>query len=250
MVTRPYYYADSYEYAHSILNHIEGKPAPLFWESGHFLWRPIGTILYDLFHPVARVFVGNSSFALVSAILLFTVLLLTAVGIFFFYRFLRLFPISEMAVQIGVLFYVVSGCVLNYSQTATSYQAGLSILIVAVYYNAVGPDSPKVFQIIRNSILLALPPLLWLPYVLVLPAVVLARPLVYGWNRLRVKNSFYTGFFCVIAAICLLSPVIFRFHLFTYPAFMHWAFYDWGLASNVGPIRTIFGLPKALFYLG
>ncbi len=250
LITRPYYYADSYEYAHTILRHLNGKSAPLFWESGHYLWRPMGEILFRVFQAFVHSPYGSSSFDIVSIILIFMVVALTLIGIFFFYRLLRLFPISELSVQIGVLFYVVSGCILNYCQTGTSYQPALSILVVSLYYNTVGPDSLTLFQKLRNSLLLAIPPLLWLPYVIVLPAMAFAHPMVCGWNRVRLKNSLIVGFTCIPIAIVLLSPAIILFHLYSIPAFMHWAIYQWGTASNTGPIRTIFGLPKALFYLG
>ncbi len=249
-ITRPNNYEDSYEYVHTIMDHEAGRPASHFLVAGHTLWRPIGEIVHRAIGPLLALFVGNSSFAQISASLILVVFVLTIAGIFYLYKLLRLFPISESSVQFAAILYVISQCVLNFSQTATSYQAGLSVLIIGLYYAARIDAKSELANRILAAALLAIAPLLWLPYVLALPAAVFARPLLYGLRRDHVVNSLKLGTLCGVMAALLLLPVVWHLHLFSWDAFSKWAFRAAGAAPSAGPIRTLFGLPKTLFYLG
>src|SRR5438105_2969415 len=72
-ITRPYYYADTYEYAHTTMLQETGKNPSMFMDSGHILWRPIALLLHNLLKPVLASLVGDNSFAQLSAVLIFMV---------------------------------------------------------------------------------------------------------------------------------------------------------------------------------
>ena len=53
-LTRPYFLADTTNYANQIFSAADhpGSPSSPLWESGHLLWRPIGWLLYKVFGPL------------------------------------------------------------------------------------------------------------------------------------------------------------------------------------------------------
>jgi hypothetical protein len=248
-ITRPYYYADSAEYARTILDQEAGKPAPLFLHSSHALWRPIGEIVHRGLQPLMDHW-GLAPFAQVSASLILVVFLLTFAGVIYLYKLLRLLPLSEASVQSVMFLYVISQCMLNYSQTATSYQAGLSLLIVGLFYTLRTKERLTAKDAMLSGFFLAAAPLLWQPYILALPGALLARPMLYIGGRHRILESIKIAVLCLVAAGIALVPIAIYLQLFSIHAIVGWAVQPGQYHVNAGVQRMIFGLPKMLLYLG
>ena len=256
VLSRPYYYADSYEYAHTIMDQEAGKPAPLFLESSHAIWRPIGLAAHQAFKwPISKFLDfymdGRPSvFAEVSAALILVVFVLTIVGIFYLYRLLRLFPLSETTVHATALLYVISQCIVNYSRTGTSYMAGLSVIIIGLFYTIRNHEHTKFKDFLLGGILLAIAPLLWLPFVLALPAAIFARPLIYGWKRNTIKGSAILICISLATSVFIFILIVAHLNIGSLAGASKWFFRPGQSGPNAGPQRTFFGLSKTLFYLG
>lgn len=249
-VTRPYYYADSYEYAHTIMAQEAGKTPSLFLDAGHILWRPLALVFHEVFSPVLRVFFPQGEYAQVSAVLILLVIVFSVLGVIYFYRLLRLFPISERAIHAVMILYVLSPCILNYSQTGTSYGAGLSMLIIGMFYVLQEANARTWSCLVGAGMILGTSAFLWMPYILALPAAVFSRPMVYGWNKRRFVESLDVIIGCAIIAIIILLPVIMYLHMFSIHGVLTWMLRSSLNHQASGAIRTFFGLTKLLFFVG
>ncbi|MDP4241820.1 MAG: hypothetical protein Q8922_12575 [Bacteroidota bacterium] len=200
--------------------------------------------------PVLRNQFGLERFAQVNLSLILISLILSLTGIIYLYRLLRLLPISEVSVQVTTLIYAVSQCVMNYGMTGTSYMSGISILIAGLYYVF---DSARRLSVGLSlwaaGVLLAIAPLLWMPYILALPAAILVYPTVNGWNRKNLVESLRLTMVVALVALAILVPFVVHLHL-TPAGFVQWALDPGDKHYMAGPLRTVFGLPKTLFYLG
>lgn len=250
LATRPYFYADTFEYAQCIVAQEEGKSSPQFFEASHLIWRPLGLAVHSGLAPVLTARLDLDRLAQVSLSLILISVVLTLIGIVYFYRLLRLLPIPESSVQVMALLFVASQCVMNFSRTGTSYMAGISTLIVGLYYVFTAAQSlPTARRLILPGLLLALAPLLWVPYLLALPAAVLVFPFVNGWTRKNIMASLKLSMIVGMAAAILLLPTAAYLRL-TPMGFVNWMLHPGQIRYNAGPLRTFFGLPKLLFYLG
>jgi hypothetical protein len=249
-ITRPYYYADSFEFAHTIMDKESGNPTTMFLESGHSLWRPLGLGVCVALKPILNFFFPQWEFAEASASLIIVVVILTLFGTIYLYRILRLLPISERSVQFMMLLYVSSQCVLNYSQTGASYQAGLSVLIIGLFYVLHNPERAELKDTLVGGAVLAIAPFLWFPYVLALPAAILARPIIYGWKRKNIENSLKLIIaWCVFSGLLFLPIAVYQ-NMSSIGDISKWFFRPGNAPPSAGPLRTLFGLSKTLFYLG
>ena len=183
LLTRPISLGDTVDYAHEIVAHIQGnyngRWDPL-WEFGHVLWRPMGLSAFSMLRPfypssepdflvAARGLICISQAAGLGCVLLLDSWLLRLTGA----------KMVSFAVVTGVLF---SNAFLNYMGTGNAYVSGLFFLILGhwLIWRGLrdGAADRKWGWLAGLSLGVAV--LIWVPYVLVAGAAVLA-PLV--WRR-------------------------------------------------------------------
>jgi len=221
-----------------------------FWEFGHLFWRPLGLLLFMVFSPVSSLAVCsepsyNVLFLLMSmnfvAGLLSTLLLYALIN--------RLTDQRWLAVLVAVCF-VFSHAFMNFSQTGSSYIAGLAFLMTAFYLLLKDKGKLSRLTAIFAGLACAGALTLWVPYAAVIPGTIAAPLVLFELNRREKKSVIYAAiafllasaiaYFIVMAAVGVHSPSDLR---------------DWISASSHGVrtsglARMLFGLPRSFIHMG
>src|SRR6185369_2795414 len=196
--TNAHFMADSGGYVVSILAYagvdeyvVENPTAAdfraenAFWDFGHLLWRPLGLLLFKVFHPLSSLFVGpdpahnvmfllmalNFIAGLASAVLLY-LLLNTLTGD----RWLSVFFAAC---------FIFSNGLLNFTQTGSSYVIALACVITGLYLLLKDNGDVSVSNAIAGGLACAAAVGMWFPFLLVVPATLLAPLVLFGPRRLQ-----------------------------------------------------------------
>jgi hypothetical protein len=192
-VTREVFQADTPYYILSILDY-SGTRDFVFWDSGHLLWRPaIGALL----HVTHRLLPSVNITRLLVGIML-SVNWAAGLGcILLLARVVRKFVSSPLAFLTASTL-AVSQVFLNYVHTGTSYVPGLFPLLVALDFATSKSEQSSLRDSIAFGAALAVAVLLWLPYILALPALFLFPIIINGFSR---ESSLYTLRATIVAAV-------------------------------------------------
>jgi len=221
-----------------------------FWDFGHLLWRPLAVLLYKVLLPISSLVVGPHPAANVLFLLMsvnFIAGLVTAI---------LLYALIETLTSRTWLAVFVTGCfilshgILNFTQTGSSYIAGLGFLTVALYLLLKDKGDLRPRTAILGGLACAAAVTLWVPYVLVVPATIVAPLVLLGWRRAQTRSVIYAGvtflaatgiaYLAVMLAVGIHTPSDFR---------------DWIAASSHGVqisglARMLFGFPRSFIHLG
>jgi len=205
--TQPPFIGDSQYYVTQIARVADHQDPPAhLWESGHILWRPLGYVAAPLarktipdqvaWSPELKIYSGlallNIACGLLSAWLIFDM------G--------RRLSGSMAAAVVLVLLFVWGDAVLAYSQSATSYMAGLAALNAGLWLQ-IAPRAFGKVEAACSGVLFALAALFWLPYVVVFPAACCAALLMRPRfeSRRRVQCTVLSA---AVAGMSLLAAVL------------------------------------------
>jgi hypothetical protein len=174
--TTPPFAGDSFAYCHDVTRVAQhAAPASTLWEPGHVLWRPLGYALSPLLFaavpdrvawtPELKIGYGymllNLAFGMLAAILIADLC--------------RRMGRSRVAAAIAVVLFICADGILAYSQSGSSYVVGLGILLAGLWWHVARPEGR--LSIAGPAVLFGLAALLWLPYVIAIPAACSARKL-------------------------------------------------------------------------
>jgi len=262
-VTNAHFMADSGGYLVSILayageeEYVAENPVVRdyraqnsFWDFGHLLWRPLGLLLFKVFRPISGLVVGadpalnvlfllmslNFVAGLVSAVLLYA-LIKTLTG----RRWLAVFVTSCFILSHGFL---------NFTQTGSSYIAGLGFLTVALYLLLIDKDDLRPRRAILAGLACAAAVTLWVPYVLVVPATLAAPVVLFRLSRAQKRSVVYAGGMFLVATAVAFLVVMWQVGIHT-PADLR----NWIAASSHGVrisglARMLFGFARSFIHLG
>jgi hypothetical protein len=256
--------ADTVVYVGQIITYSQHGPnaSPLLlWEFGHLLWRPLGYCLWLAGHPFLSSWYGGNPALGITAVLL-GVNFFVGIGLTLLFFFLsRRLGLSEGLALFVTAGFMLCSVILNYVHSGMSYNFGLAAQLMALLliFKAVERPSKGEFYAAMGGVALALSFLLWFPYVLTVPAVLLAGLIIdpvrttndplLPRGRLRV-----IAFMCVTAAI--VSLVIYAAgasidHITSYPALKQWIVNS---AHGIAPERRLSRLPtgftRSFFHMG
>ncbi|MEO8127515.1 MAG: hypothetical protein ABI822_10525 [Bryobacteraceae bacterium] len=257
-LTRSYYLGDTTGYAHQILDALihPWDAGSTFWDAGHLLWRPIGWLLYQAFGSMFPA--GQLTLLKIAECL---------IGFSFLCAWITALLFYSIALRLGVSRWVAVGLatallcfneVLNYGHAGHSYVPGLMCLTIAVRLllsaktaSAISPVSSAGWA----GAALAASALLWLPYVLCFPAVILLAACWDGddlaWPKLdrlgfAVRVCSWT---VVVLSAAFLVAIAFD-RLYSPAAFLAWlrsASHGRVPAPNL--FRTLLGLGRSIVYM-
>ena len=182
VLTRSYYLGDTTGYSYQILGAI-GHPwngGPM-WDAGHLLWRPIGWLLYNVLDPVLPA--AQVPMLKIATCLIGFSILCAWIAVLLFYSIALRLGVSRWVAVALSLALLCFNSFLNYGHAGHSYVPGVMCLTLAVWLllgttSTSTPSSAKVAGWAGAA--LATSALLWLPYVLCFPAVIL---LAAYWDR-------------------------------------------------------------------
>lgn len=176
-LTVPETIADAGVYAGEIQQHMAGAESR-FWEAGHVLWRPVGYVLWTLFHPALSAWSDHNTFLEIVLLLIAANVLCGLVLTLLALSLARRLGLSMPAALAVVLGLLSVNAILNYLHSGTSYIPGLTAHFAGLWLILKAPESKKHDALYAGlgGAALALACLFWLPYVLSIPATLLA-----GW---------------------------------------------------------------------
>ena len=221
-----------------------------FWDSGHLLWRPLGLLLFKIFRPLSSLVIGpdpahnvmflliavNFVAGLVSAILLY-LLIDSITG----RRWLGVFVVAC---------FIFSNGILNFTQAGTSYIAALVFLIAGLYLLLKDKGNLSTGNAIGAGLACSAAVIMWFPFVLVVPATLLAPIVLFGPARPRKSSIIYAGATFSVAALMTYLIVMIAIGVHGVADFREWmAVASHGVRQSGLP-RMLFGLARSFVHLG
>jgi hypothetical protein len=261
--TNAYFMADSGGYVVSILayagvdEYVVENPTTnnfraenSFWDFGHLLWRPLGLLLFRICHPLSNLVVGldpalNMMFLLMAvnfiAGLLSAVLLYSLIDSLIGRRWLAVFVVGC---------FIFSNGFLNFIQTGSSYIAALAFLIAGLYLLLKDRNALSTRNAIAAGLACAAAVALWFPYILGVPATILAPIVLFGPDRRRRSSLIYAGAAFAVAILGAYLIVMAWVGVHNVADFQDWiAVASHGVRQS-GLLRMLFGVSRSFIHLG
>jgi hypothetical protein len=251
--TSAYFMGDTIDYAQSIVMRTAGRDY-FFWEFGHLLWRPLGFILFSVFAPLTRQFVGQGAQTDATLVLMGLSWIGGLVSVLSLYGILNRFCRRKWAIAVTVPGFIAAQAFLNYFHTGASYIPGLSLLLLAIYLLVVqgNKDKPSWLFAVLAGASLAGSGLLWLPYVLAIPAALLAPLMLFGFSKQRFKLSILAAIVGAIIGGAVYFAVMSHNGVHNVQEFRAWmekTSRSTG-SSNKGISKTVFGFARSFINMG
>src|SRR6185369_12741411 len=161
-----------------------------FWDFGHLLWRPLGLFLFKVFHPLSSLFVGPDPAHNVM-FLLMTVNFLAGLASAVLYLLLDKLTRHRWLAVFVVACFIFSNGLLNFTQTGSSYGVALACLIAGLYLLLKDNGDVSTRNAIAGGLACAAAVVMWFPFVLAVPATLLAPLVLFGPRRLQRSSIIY-----------------------------------------------------------
>ena len=257
-LTRSYYLGDTTNYSYQILDVVGHPWAPgsFVWDPGHLLWRPIGLLLYWAMGPLLPA--GQVPMLKVAECLIGFSILCTWITVLLFYSIAQRLGVSRWVAFALALAFLCFNAFLDYGHAGHSYVPGVMCLTIAVRLLLSRPANsvtPSASAAAWAGVALGVSALLWLPYVLCFPAVIL---LAACWDLKGLAWPAPDRFRCAVrvtAWTIATSSAVFLIafagdRLFSVPAIVEW-FASAGHGRVISPSisRTLLGLGRSLAYM-
>jgi hypothetical protein len=239
---------DTVDYVESIVQFSHGVNHWM-WDFAHLLWRPLGWVLSSAFAPITRVFVGDNEHLNVILTLNAISWLAGLVCVICIHSLTRHVSGRVWIANALSLCFVFTQTFLNWSQAGSAYVPGLALLLIGVHIlmTRAGGDA-------RRSVLagaaLAGAVCIWVPYLLVVPAAVLAPLCLFGFTRERFRLAILTTVaFSLFTGFTYLA-VIAGLRLTTVGEVRAWIASSGHGIDYSGIKRMIFGFAKSFMNMG
>jgi hypothetical protein len=251
--TGAYFMGDTADYSLALVEKAAGRDY-LFWEFGHLLWRPLGYVLFRVASPLMQRFGGFEPQASATLVLLALSWIGGLVSVLSLYGLLNRICRRKWPVLFTVLAFIGAQAFLNYFHTGAPYIPGLAAILLAMYLlSAQGSkDKPSYLLVGLAGASLATAGLFWFPFVLAIPAALIAPLLLFGFSKQRLRLSLLAaiigaliggaGYFAVMAHIGIHNVQDFR-------AWMEQTSRNTG-SSNRGLSKAIFGFARSFINMG
>jgi len=256
LCTRAVELGDTQVYAKDIVNHL-GKwpfgPANSLWESGHLLWRPLGWVLLSLAAPLLSVVTDWTPFMQATFVLIAVSVPCALITVVLWHRMITRVGVSKSVAFMVTIAMACSHGFLLRAPSGSAYLPGLLCLTGSLCFLGTG-------RIIGGAVLYAVSALLWLPFILVGPALLLlAACPSWKWDTpvreilAKVDWARAIRFIAVSAGIVLLMyglALCARRTSSVREAKDWYASGSHGYSTNLNVVRIATGLPRSFLYLG
>lgn len=262
LFTTAYFMADSGGYVVSILAYagvdeyvVENPTAAdfraenSFWDFGHLFWRPLGLLLFKIFRPLSSLVMGPDP-ALNVMFLLMTVNFVAGLvsTVLLYFLIDSLTNQRWLAVFVSACF-IFSNGLLNFAHTGSSYIAALAFLIAGLYLLLKDKGNLSTRNAIAGGLACAVAVTMWFPFVLVVPATLLAPIVLFDSTR-GLKSIIYAGAAFSVAALIAYVVVMAAIGVHSLADFREWmAVASHGVRQSGFP-RMVFGFARSFIHLG
>jgi hypothetical protein len=252
LATIPIFMADSFPYTGSLMAFdpsMAGDPHNLIWDFGHLIWRWSALALFNLARPIWMWFAeGEDRLAHFLPLL---VMSWTAgcVALYLLLRLVQRFTASWLVILGSAAAYLTVFSILNNLQSGTPYLPGLMCVTAATLHLERAKDRWR--DAVFAGFLLALASLYWVPYIFVMPAVLLTPVLLSESSsnpwRLILRSAVCAA---LIAIAVFAVPVVYlrMFSLHQIAGWMMESSHRW--VQNRRLLRFFFGFPRSFLYMG
>lgn len=262
-VTSAHFMADSGGYVVSILSFAgveeyvnenstvrDYRAQNSFWDFGHLLWRPLGLVAFKVLSPLSSLVVGSDPALNVYFLLMSLNFVAGLVSAILLYALIRMLTDRRWIAFFVTACFILSNGFLNFTQTGSSYIAGLSFLIVALYLLVKDKGELRPRTAILAGLACAAAITLWVPYVLVLPGTIAAPLILFGWKTVPKRSLIYAVVAFTAATVVTFLAVMLAIGVHT-PADLR----DWIVASSHGVqisglARMLLGFARSFIHLG
>ena len=254
--TRPVELGDTRVYANDIVGHL-GKslfgPANSLWEPGHVLWRPLGWALLSLASSPLSALTDWTPFMQASFVLMAVSVLCALVTVVLWHAMvIRMTGSKGLAFMVAIAMACSDGFLLRVA-SGSAYIPGLMCITASLCFLGRG-------KTILGALFYGLSVLLWLPFILAGPALLLlAACPSWNWNTplkeifAKVDLAGAIRFTVISATIVVL---VYGFAIYALRASSAGEAENWFVAANHGYspniklVRIASGLPRSFLYLG
>jgi hypothetical protein len=251
--TRAYFMGDTMDYVIAITERAAARDY-FFWEFGHLLWRPLGFVLFKISAPLTGRFVGGDGQASATLVLLGLSLIGGLVAVLSLYGVLNRVCRAKVSVLFSMLGFIGAQSFLNYSHTGAPYIPGLALLLLGMYLLiAQGTrQKPSLLWGGVAGISLAGSGLFWLPFILGIPAALLAPLLLLGFTKQRLRLSLLAAGVGALLGAGVYFAVMAHIGIHNFQEFRLWVAKTSRTtgSSNRGISRAIFGFARSFINMG
>jgi len=221
-----------------------------FWDFGHLLWRPLGLLLFNIFHPLSSLAIGPDPAHNVMFLLMAVNFIAGLVSTILLYLLIELLTNRRwLAVFVTACFMFTNG-LLNFTQTGSSYIAALAFLIAALYVLLKDKGNLSTVNAIAGGLSCAAAVTMWFPFVLVVPATLLAPLVLFGSIRPLKSSLIYAGAAFSVATLAAYLVVTMAIGVHSVADFREWVAVSSHGVRQSGLPRVVFGFARSFIHLG
>lgn len=253
-ITHAHLTGDAPMYVTSISDRLHGVRNPRdFWDAGHLLWRPAGYAIARILEGVSAPVLGATSTPEATEILIILSWVGGALSSLLLPLWLTRRGVGHVAAVASTLAITGANGFLFYFQSGTSYIPGLACLVAAL----LALDHERSSRALEAAsgvvagIAAALAVLFWLPYVLALPAILLAPLIFEGADRPSIRTTTWAVLTCACVGLGVYGAVMAHLHIASPSAFLTWlSEASHGITGVGGVRRAVFGFSRSFFDMG
>lgn len=221
-----------------------------FWDFGHLLWRPLGLLLFKIFTPLSSLVVGQDPAQNVMFLLMSVNFVAGLVSVVLLYLMIdSLTNRPWLGVFVAACF-IFSNGLLNFTQTGSSYIAALAFLIAALYLLLKDKGNLSMSNATVAGLLCAAAFMMWFPFLLVVPATLLAPLVLFGSTRPLKSSLIYSAGAFSIVAVATYLVVMAAVGVHSVTDFREWMAVASHGVRQAGLPRMLFGFARSFIHLG
>lgn len=245
--TSPENTGDAVDYARDAAR-APSATALALYEPGHLLWRPTGVLLREGLggaSPGDPAAIRSAQRRLTRVSVVASAVVSATIGL------LVLGSVGSLSAALGAVVMTALGAsIINFGQAGAPYIPGLAFVCLALLTGTGGAPGPSLARGVIAGCLLAAGVLLWLPFVLVVPAVLVATLISPGDTARRVRATIAATLACGLIGTSLYVGIASARGVRSLPEFMLWIGASAHGISRPGLSRVIIGLPRSFVHMG
>jgi hypothetical protein len=254
-VTRPLYIGDTYWYVLDIRASLGlgWTASSRLWDFPHVLWRPLGRLLSLVsLGPLLPIFDRDAQVSITLLLVCLSAVSALICGLVVQTAVLKMTGRRWVSTLVAGSFLCL-GVVLNYSRSGSSYLPGLACSTLAIYFGAFHSETSRRMALC-SGFLAGLAVLFWAPYLVSLPATLLAGPVLNIDGNRRKRILQLSTCICLAAgatAVSFYLLAIIARNIDSWPALLAWVGETSGNPQRDRKLlRMATGLPRSFYELG
>jgi hypothetical protein len=246
LITAPVSAGDTSLFATSVAARLEGRNY-FFWDFGHLLWRPLGTLVASATNGLTG---STDSWSAAFRALIALNLIGGLASCLLLLALLRQLGVSALVAMALTVAFVFTHGVLTYTQSGTAYMPGMFFLMAGFYF-AIRSTTDEDWRVatVLAGVAGAIAASLWFPYVFVIPAIGIAAA-CFGVKRGIKATAMVMASSAVVGAIVFIGIAL-ALGITTPREFIVWMRNSSHDITSIGGLpRTILGFGRSLLFVG